>query len=179
MGRHIGRHKEQPSLLKPSRTFHFPQTVDLLTYWIFQSMYMAASELLMYEFLRPIFYIIIILILFIISQKIWWEQHRVFLSVWWSFFGVCSRKSHDELYDFSRDLWLLSLESSWNLVHNTTERPQVVRMILSGDKTKMCIEDSKLLLYILMILTRFQMNNNNNNNNRKTVSERRAASKLV
>lgn len=32
VGRHIGRHKEQPSLLKPSRTFHFPQTVDLLTY---------------------------------------------------------------------------------------------------------------------------------------------------
>lgn len=62
-----------------------------------------------------------------------------------------------------------------NLALNANERLQMARMILSGDKTKMYMEDSKLLFYILMILTGFQMNNNN----RKTVSQRRAVSKLI
>lgn len=59
--------------------------------------------------------------------------------------------------DFSGDPWLGVLSLDKNLALNTTEKTQVAGMILSSGKTKMCIEDSKLLLYILMILNCFQM----------------------
>lgn len=73
---------------------------------------------------------------------------------------------------------LVEMSGYWSLdknrAFNTNVRPQMVTMILSGDKRKMYTEDFKLLFYILMILTCFQMSNN-----RKTVSERRAVSKLI